>query len=109
MNTKNRLVWTTAGLVLGGVVAVSATPAQAADPGITVVKSAQSEPGKNAIASCPSGSKVIGGGYQGNGVFANGGTVYDMVEASTPTGDATGWGARFHSGRVIAHAICSTS
>ncbi|WP_127469697.1 hypothetical protein [Streptomyces sp. B27] len=116
---KNWLTWTAVGLVLGGVAAVGATttvqaaaPAvgattvQAAAPAITVVRSAESEPGGNAIATCPSGSKVIGGGYQGRGAFANGGTVYDMVEASTPT--SNGWGARFHTGRVIAAAICQS-
>lgn len=119
---KNWLTWTAVGLVLGGAAAVGATttvqaaaPAvgattvQAAAPAITVVRSAESELGGNAIATCPPGSKVIGGGYQGSGVFANGGTAYDTVEANTATGDGNGWGARFHSGRVIAAAICSTS
>ncbi|MFG2310927.1 hypothetical protein ACGFS9_19975 [Streptomyces sp. NPDC048566] len=105
---KNWLIWSTAGLVLGGAATVGATTVQAAAPAITVVRSAESSPGGNAIATCPSGSMVIGGGYQGNGVFANGGTVYDMVEANTPTGDGNGWGARFHSGRAIATAICKS-
>ncbi|AZS83291.1 hypothetical protein ELQ87_02510 [Streptomyces griseoviridis] len=105
MNTKNRLIWTAAGLVLGGVAASAAT-VHAAAPDITVVKSAISAPGGEAVAKCPSGSKVIGGGYQGNGAFANGGTVYDMVEANTPTSDGQRWGAKFHSGRVVAYAIC---
>ncbi|WP_018657392.1 hypothetical protein [Actinomadura flavalba] len=108
MDKKNRLILATAGLVLGGAAAVGATTAQAADAKVTVVKSALSAPGENAIARCPSGSKVVGGGYQGEGAFANGGTVYDMVEANTPTGDGTGWGARFHTGRVIAHARCES-
>ncbi|MFD4025392.1 hypothetical protein ACFWRV_18015 [Streptomyces sp. NPDC058576] len=103
---KNRLIWTAVGLVLSGVAAVGATHVQAAAPDVTVVRSALSEPGGNAIARCPSGSKVIGGGYQGYGVFANGGTAYDMVEANSPTGDAVGWVARFHEGRVAATAIC---
>ncbi|MEU8520931.1 hypothetical protein [Streptomyces sp. NPDC048577] len=105
---KNWLTWTAVGLVLGGAAAVGATTVQAAAPAITVVRSAESAPGGNAIATCPSGSKVIGGGYQGAGVFANGGTVYDMVEANTPSSDGNGWGARFHSGRVIATAICKS-
>ncbi|MET9622272.1 hypothetical protein ABZZ37_16075 [Streptomyces sp. NPDC006464] len=114
MNAKKWFTLTAAGLVLSGAATAGAlaTNAQAVDPGITVVKSSTSTAGETVIATCPSGSKVIGGGYQGAAVFNNPGTVSsataDLVEANTPTSDGTGWVARFAEGRVIATAICET-
>ena len=114
MNAKKWFTLAAAGLVVSGAATVGTldTSAQADGPGISVVRSELSKAGGNAVATCPSGSKAIGGGYQGAGKFNNPGTVSetiaDIVAANGPTSDGTGWVARFQKGRVAASALCKS-
>ncbi|AWK10713.1 hypothetical protein DDQ41_19430 [Streptomyces spongiicola] len=61
-------------------------------------------------ATCPTGTRVVGGGY-GIQSFAraNGGTIYDYATANGPVATDNSWRARMHQGnsRITATAVCA--
>ncbi|MFI0425283.1 hypothetical protein [Spongiactinospora sp. 9N601] len=58
-------------------------------------------------ATCPSGTRAVGGGYNSHGWFKDGyGESQDAVIASAPTANGTGWYAIQFEGRVEARALC---
>ncbi|MGW1123847.1 hypothetical protein [Streptomyces sp. NPDC002526] len=73
-----------------------------------VVVGPVSEEGEPSVATCPSGTKPVNGGYVSTDFRrAYGGTIYDAITANAPTGDGKGWGAMQLKGRVQARALCA--
>ncbi|MFY1678809.1 MULTISPECIES: hypothetical protein [unclassified Streptomyces] len=61
-------------------------------------------------ATCPTGTRVVGGGYGVQTfVHARGGTLYDSLTANGPVSQSNAWRARMlhEQGRVIALAVCA--
>lgn len=67
-------------------------------------------PGSGTVtASCPAGTRVVGGGYQETEVETNGfGHVITKIIANAPAVDGTGWTVRVSKGQVRAYALCAT-
>ncbi|MFG3379385.1 hypothetical protein [Streptomyces sp. NPDC047999] len=81
-----------------------------ADEAPGVVVSDPSGDAQAVKATCPSGSRVVGGGHFSNTFHrANGGNIYDYVRTSSPSGSGDGWVAQQVKGKVQAIALCGAS
>lgn len=93
-----------AGITAGACLFIAGT-AMADDSAFSVV-GPQSEDGGASVAKCPSGSHLIGGGYQGTPAFTNGGSPADFVDANGPSAtQPNAWVASFHTWSVRAVAL----
>ncbi|MFE5325456.1 hypothetical protein ACFRCG_03420 [Embleya sp. NPDC056575] len=85
---------------------VTAGAASADDSTFSVVGPLSSNGGVS-LAQCPDGSHLIGGGYQGEPAFTNGGSPADFVDVNGPSGATpNAWVAKFHTWSVKAVALC---
>ncbi|MEW2623567.1 hypothetical protein [Streptomyces sp. NPDC048106] len=85
---------------------VTAGAASADDSTFSVV-GPESSNGGVSLAQCPSGSHLIGGGYQGSPAFTNGGSPADFVDSNSPSAvTPNAWVAKFHVYSVKAVALC---
>lgn len=81
--------------------------AASADDSTFSVIGPESANGGVSLAQCPSGSHLIGGGYQGTPAFTNGGSPADFVDVNSPsTAKPNAWVAGFHTWSVRAVALC---
>ncbi|MFD3949484.1 hypothetical protein ACFWRC_05630 [Streptomyces albidoflavus] len=74
----------------------------------TLVVGPVSADGEASVASCPEGTRAVNGGFASASFqHANGGTIYDFLDASAPTKDGKGWFATQLKGKVQARALCA--
>ncbi|MGA4539200.1 hypothetical protein ACPA54_04330 [Uniformispora flossi] len=83
------------------------TPAAAASEAPIVVATGWSAPGEVATATCPTGTGLVGGGYQVN-PYANGlGQVVDFIQGNTPSSTTpNSWSVKQLMGQSAAFAMC---
>jgi hypothetical protein len=83
--------------------------AQAAPPPYVVVGNGSSS-GGDSYATCPAGTQLAGGGYEGSPVVNGIDNPVDVLAANTPsTTIPNTWGARMLRGTVRAFAMCVPS
>lgn len=97
-------------LTLGGAATaftLTAAGAAIADSSTFSVHGQEAQPDETSWAQCPAGSHLIGGGYTGEQAFANGGSLYDAIEANGPSISHPGaWAASAHRTPIYALALC---
>ncbi|MEV5986349.1 hypothetical protein AB0L85_15190 [Streptomyces sp. NPDC052051] len=114
--TKQRLTACATAAVLFGTGAALAgnlttAPAQAAAKApvsrAQTVVGPTSDSGQISVAYCPSGMKVLNGGYNSITFSESyGGEPYDAVRMNAPTMDGKGWFANLLTGKIQARAVC---
>lgn len=99
-----------AALALAATCLTGTAATASAETTVRTVVGPQVGGGEISYAQCPEGSQLIGGGFAGEGSFANNGDLLDTVDISAPSAARPGaWAARMHDGTIRAYALCDSA